>query len=204
MLIVSEYHGELQRRLQMTKERKKAIKRVKKNISSKLQEEQVIKMEKPISKEEILEAIRKMENNKCPGPSEITYGFWKKWVLQRQESQDDSKLDVAQLLRTVYEDIQRYGVEEDELTRGLMYLKYKKKEKTKIENYRPITLLETDYKILTKVIAKRLGEVEGALIHPNQVGFMPGRSLFDHAKLTSLMPEYAKEAGNEGMIVSLD
>ena len=85
-----------------------------------------------------------------------------------------------------------------------MCLVYKKKEKTKIENYRPITLLETDYKILTKVIAKRLGEVAETLIHPNQAGFVPGRSLFDHTKLASLMPEYAKETGNEGLIVSLD
>ena len=75
VLVASEYHGELQKRPQMMKERKKAIKKVKKNISTKLQESQVSKMEKPISKEEILEAIKKTEINKCPGPSGITYEF---------------------------------------------------------------------------------------------------------------------------------
>ena len=85
-----------------------------------------------------------------------------------------------------------------------MYLLYKKKDKTKIENSKPITLLETDYKVLTKVIVKRLGKVKGGLIHSDQAGFMPERSLFSYTRLAGLMPEYAQEEGNKGLIVSLD
>jgi hypothetical protein len=55
-----------------------------------------------------------------------------------------------------------------------MTLLHKKKDKQKIENYRPITLLNTDYKTMTRAIAKKLGKVAPFLIHPDQAGFVPG------------------------------
>lgn len=122
----------------------------------------------------------------------------------RGKQRSEVRRSVIWSVITVYDDIQRYGVEEEEFIKGIIYLLYKKKDKTKIENYRPITLLETDYKILTKVIAKRLGKFLETLIHPDQAGFVHGRTLFDHTKLASLIPEYAKEEGNEELIVSLD
>ena len=85
-----------------------------------------------------------------------------------------------------------------------MYPLYKKKDKTKIENYRPLTMLETDYKILTKVLSQKLGVMAPNLIHENQAGFIPGRSLYDHIKLAQLMPEYAESDFKDGLIVSLD
>ena len=72
--IASKYHKDLQKKPAMIEERWEAIKKVKKNISIKLQENQATE----IGPDEILEAIKKTENNKCPGPSRITYEFWKK------------------------------------------------------------------------------------------------------------------------------
>ena len=65
---------------------------------------------------------------------------------------------------------------------------YKEKgEKTKIDNYRPITLLNKDYKILTKIMANRLGTVAPDIVHPAQAGFVPGRHLRNHTQLARLM-----------------
>lgn len=44
--------------------------------------------------------------------------------------------------------------------RGVMYLLYKKKDQTKIENHCPITLLNTDYKLYTKTIVNELLKVD--------------------------------------------
>jgi len=55
-------------------------------------------------------------------------------------------------------------VEDEDYTKGTMSLIFKKKDKMKIENYRPITLLETDYKIHTKTIANKLGRVFQSLM----------------------------------------
>jgi hypothetical protein len=85
-----------------------------------------------------------------------------------------------------------------------MYLLYKKKDKRMIENYRPITLLNTDYKLYTKTIAIKLGIVAPTLLSEDQAGFVPGRSLYDHTKTTHVVAEYCELVGYNGCIVALD
>jgi len=71
-----------------------------------------------------------------------------------------------------------------------MFLLYKKKEKTKIENYKPITLTNTDYKILTKIIATKLGKLAHKIIHLNQVEFIPKRELYNCYDLAKQLSHY--------------
>ena len=85
-----------------------------------------------------------------------------------------------------------------------MSLIFKKKDKMRIENYRPITLLETNYKIHAKTIANKLGKVCQNLIHKDQAGFVPGRSLFDHTRLAHLVVDYTEKQEQDGCIISLD
>jgi len=49
------------------------------------------------------------------------------------------------------------------------------KDKTILENLRPISLLKVDYKILTKTIAKRLEKVLPNIINIDQTGYVKGR-----------------------------
>ena len=52
-----------------------------------------------------------------------------------------------------------------------------------MSNWRPITLLNTDYKIASKVIAKRIERVLPSIIHPDQTGFMKGRYIGQNIRL---------------------
>ncbi len=49
--------------------------------------------------------------------------------------------------------------------------------------FRPISLLNLDFKILTKILATRLHLVLPSIIHPNQVGFMKNRTSTDNVRL---------------------
>lgn len=104
----------------------------------------------------------------------------------------------------LFNHIRENGVQTPHFNTGTMCLIYKKGDKTHIANYRPITLLNTDYKIMSKTIALRLAHVAHDLIHPNQQGFIPGRSLYDATQLSRMMIDYCKIYKENGLIVALD
>ena len=87
---------------------------------------------------------------------------------------------------------------------GWMYPLYKKKDRRKIENYHPITLLNSDYKVFTKALAVCLTKLVPNIIHENQAGFIAGRSIFDQVRLSKLMVDYAEAVEQNGVIIALD
>ena len=87
---------------------------------------------------------------------------------------------------------------------GWMCPLFKKKDPTDIKNYRPIIVLNTDYKFLTKVLALQLMESADTLIHEDQAGFVLRRSIFNHIQLAKAILNYAEIVGEDGAIVALD
>jgi len=56
----------------------------------------------------------------------------------------------------------------------------KKGDLNDIKNWRPVSLLCNDYKILSKALAIRLGVVIESIVHPDQSYCVPGRRIFDN------------------------
>ena len=86
-----------------------------------------------------------MQLNKSPGLDGLITNFYKHFW---------------NMLGTKMTDIYKYAFEHELLSvtqrRGVITLIFKKNDRTRLKNCRPITLLTTDYKILTKALANRL------------------------------------------------
>lgn len=85
-----------------------------------------------------------------------------------------------------------------------MVLEKPGKSPENVKNYRPISLLNIDYKIYASILAKRLALVIGDLVHPDQCGFIPGRSTFDNARLLCNLIDRAAADTSPYVALSLD
>ena len=56
--------------------------------------------------------------------------------------------------------------------------------------YRPVSLLNIDYKIISKVIANRLGNILPSIIGIDQTSAIKGRSIFDNIHLLRNVIDY--------------
>ena len=202
--IASEYHRELQKKPEHDGEREEAIKEMLDLVDGRLDEQQKETLEDLTSYEDIAEALKKSQNGKTPGHDGITYEFYKSWPVPKNDEEKEKNPDIINILTMVTQDIEKNGLGDKAYTRGVMCLLFKKKNKAKIENYRPVTLMNTDYKLYTKTIATKLGKVAPTLLHPNQAGFVPGRGLYDHTRTSHTTIEYCDLMGINGCIVSLD
>lgn len=215
--VAANYHENLQAEQTMNQTRTTAINKLLETQTTKLNNQDNHLMEETISLSDVTEALKHTQNGKCPGDSGIPFEFWKHWQEIRENTEKDpeeepvtewektiTELDIIMTMTLIFNDIEKNGNKMKNFNKGVMCLLYKKKDKKRIENYRPVTLLNTDYKLLTKAIANKLGKVGANLIHPNQQGFIPKRSLYDSTRLTRMMIDYCEIKEENGCIVSLD
>ena len=73
-----------------------------------------------------------------------------------------------------------------------------------VKNYRPITLLTVDYKILAKCFATRMKKFINGLIHTDQSGFLKSRNISNNIRLILDIIEYTRANEIPGAIVLLD
>lgn len=123
-------------------------------------------LDAPMTANDFFWAIKTSSKNKSSGldglPAEYYQLFPEKWA------QVYEIIYAAQLARGRMTKFQR---------RASISLLYKKGDRSNPGNYRPITLLNHDAKFGPKILARRLGFILPKLLHPDQTGFTPGRSI---------------------------
>ena len=112
-----------------------------------------------ISKTKIYNAICEVKNDKTPGPDGIKVEFYKKFRQVIGE-------DFAMILNKFVNCRQEMGWKS--FKQAYITLIYNKSDPTDMRNYRPISLLNVDYKIVSKVYTNRISAVLSELLGPMQ------------------------------------
>ena len=159
-----------------------------------LSEEMSSSCEGKIASDECLLALKEFENGKSPGSDGFTAEFYKFFWKELSENLTSSL---------------NHAFEKGELSicqrRGIISLLPKKSKPTNnLNNLRPISLLNTDYKIATRVLARRLERVLPFIINPDQTGYIKGRYIGENIRLISDLIDYTKQKNIPGIAIFLD
>jgi hypothetical protein len=147
------------------KESKAAADLFKDETLPKISENDKLSCENQITLVEISSALKELKNGKSPGSDGFTTEFYKFfWNTIR-----DMVLESI-----IYaNNIGKLSIDQ---SRGIINLIPKKdKDPRLLKNWRPISLLNTDYKIITKVLANKLKKVLPTVINPDQVAYLKER-----------------------------
>jgi hypothetical protein len=112
-------------------------------------------LEESIIMEELLQAVKQGKPNKAPGQDGICLEFIKKtWQV--------IKYDLLEVMNNMHRD----GIISDQQNHGILVCLPKKPDLTRIEDYRPLTLMNTYYKLFTRIIANRLRPWLAGILQP--------------------------------------
>jgi len=163
------------------------------NINTLSQQDQAL-CEGRLTEDEVKKAVNEMRDNKSPGSDGLTKEFYVTFW-------PDLNHDLLDSLNTSFSEgelstSQKQGV--------ITLLKKEGKDPLSLTNWRPVSLLNVDYKIATKAIANRIKPLLPKLVHPDQTGFIPGRYIGENIRLIEDIFEYTDKHQLSGLCLMVD
>ena len=159
----------------------------------KLTAEQKDDMDQPFCFEEFHAALKGMSNEKSPGNDGLVCEFYKLfWTLIGKM--------VWEAVLDAYKDGRLYK----SARRGIISLIPKKSDPLQLKGWRPLTLLNVDCKLVTKMIANRFKMVLSDIIGYQQTGYIPGRFIGSNLRKMIDMLIYMEKEEIPGVLITLD
>ncbi|KAJ4946367.1 hypothetical protein JOQ06_024034, partial [Pogonophryne albipinna] len=156
-------------------------------------EETNSQLEGPLTIQELQTALQGMQGRRAPGIDGLSVEFYKAyWDVLSHDLLD------------VFNESLASGSMPMSCRRAVITLLPKKGNLQDIENWRPVSLLCVDYKLLSKALATRLGRAVEQVIHRDQTYCVPGRSMVDNVHLIRDVLEVSSSLGINTGLISLD
>ena len=161
----------------------------------KLSENQKNLCEGKISTEEALYSLKQMKNGSCPGPDGISTEFIKVFWNH-----------LSNVVVGSFNESFESGVMSSSQRKAVITLIHKGRDLPRhdLKNWRPISLTNSDYKLMAKCLAQRLNLVIDDLIHPNQTGYLKGRQISTLLRTIDDVTNQLLQTNRPGLLVAVD
>jgi hypothetical protein len=142
---------------------------------------------------EIEGALKDMEVNSAPGPDGLPVGFYREFWPE-----------LKPFVLEMFNDFFRGDLNISRLNYDMISLIPKTKDANCIKQYKPICLLNVDYKWFTKTLTLRLTPLSSKLISETQTTFVPGRYIMEGVVVLMEVLHELKVKNHQGVILKLD
>ena len=147
----------------------------------------------------LVEALRSSPHSKRPGGDSIPYEFYKPFW-------DVVEAPLLAAITEMFADTTSSAALPQSMRQGIITLIFKggTKDRRDPGSYRPITLLNTDYKLIAKVLAARIAGPLDTVIDVTQTAFLPGRQIGDNVMFHLEEVDFLEEVQESGCVLFLD
>jgi exonuclease III len=174
-------------------DRHEAINKITRHVPTLVTQEQNAALLRPFTIEEVDQALQDTPKCKAPGPDGFTSDFFHYcWPMIRTEVWE------------ILEDSRITGKVLRAFNATFLALIPKEGQANRPKQYRPIALCNVIYKLLTKVIARRLKPILPTIISPEQSGYVEGRQILDSIILAHEVIHSLQKTKTPGMLLKLD
>ena len=160
----------------------------------KLSQAHFLQCERKISESEAKAAVWSIKTSKTPGIDGLPIELYK--ILWN---------DLKDVFMDMIHESERTGYIHHSIKSGVLNLIPKaNKDSRFLRNLRPITLLNVDYKIIEKILARRLDNVLPSIINKDQTGFMAGRRISVNIRKVFDIMQHCRNQEIDGVLLNLD
>ena len=145
------------------------------------------------TRDELLTALKGLQTGKTPGSDGLSTDFYLCFWD-----------DLGDCLLSVLNESFHAGSLAESQYEGLLRLVHKKDDRRLPKNWRPISLLNTDYKLASKIITDRLKKVMSSIVHPDQTCGVVGRSIFSNLHLIRDTLDFIDKTNEPAIVLTLD